>query len=504
MKAGVAILGLGASGDAAARLALSKGDDVYVSELRTDSATQERARGLRELGARVELGSHDLARIETAGVVVVSPGIPPDSPVLRHLDEGGWPWITEPEFAARFYQGSLIAITGTNGKTTTAALVAHLLNSGGLRAALGGNVGEELAPAASALALLDPPPEWYVLELSSFQLAGVQELTPDIGMVTSLAPDHLDRYPDLASYYADKKRLFLNANPESLWVLNGGMDAVRALPGQAPGRRCYFALDVSDTLPVREDGRAHPSDRDEPGGPSSVDSGERDPGSTPDAGAFLVGRELTLRLASGREVSVGQVDGLSLLGDHNVMNALAAALTASLAGVSVDSIGKGLASFKPLPHRMEPVLELDGVLWVNDSKATNVEAARSAVESLKRPGVVLLGGKDKGETFGSMVAPLANRARVVVLYGEAAVRLEGELKAEGTFPFTLLRVDGGFERAVSVAADRAQSGDVLLLSPACSSFDEFRDYRARGERFAELAHGRARARSQDSSSKERS
>lgn len=486
MRADVAILGLGASGNAAARLALHQGDDVYVSELRTDAPTQERARGLRELGARVELGSHDLARIETAHLVVVSPGIPPDAPALRHLEDRGRPWITEPEFAARFYKGSLIAITGTNGKTTTAALVAHLLNSGGLRAALGGNVGEELAPAASALALLDPPPQWYVLELSSFQLAGVEELAPDIGVVTSLAPDHLDRYPDLARYYADKARLFLNATPKSLWVLNGQVDAVRALPGQAPGRRCYFALDQSDTLPSPD---------------PDLDPGP-DPG--PDPGAFLKHRELVLRLGSGREVSVGRVDGLSLLGDHNALNALAASLTAALAGVPADSIRKGLASFRPLPHRMQPVLELEGVLWVNDSKATNVEAARSAVESLTRPGVVLLGGKDKGEAFGTMAAPLADRARVVVLYGEAAARLEVELKAEGPFPFILLRVDGGFDQAVAVAMDRAQSGDVLLLSPACSSFDEFRDYRARGERFTELAHARSAVLSRHSGTKETS
>jgi len=458
---GVAVLGLGASGDAAARLALQQGEKVYVSELRTDDETAARARGLRELGARVDLGAHDVARIAEAGVVVVSPGIPPDAPVLQSLRSRSVPWISEPEFAARFYQGALIAITGTNGKTTTAALTAHLLNSSGIHSALGGNVGGGLAPTASELALVDPPPRWFVLEMSSFQLADTREFRPDIGVVTTLAPDHLDRYPDTRSYYADKARLFQNAVYSSRWVLNGEMESVRALPGTAPGVRCYFARD-----PALVD----------PEGPA----------------AFLRDGILTLRPAlhpedREREEPLVPAESLSILGNHNVLNALAAALTARLAGASVSGIRTGLASFAPLPHRMEPVAEGGGVLWVNDSKGTNVEATRGALESLDRPLVVILGGKDKGEDFRSLAGPLRDRARAAILYGEAAGRLEGELRDEEGEELTLVRADQGFDQAVMEAASRAVEGDLILLSPACSSFDLFKDYRARGERFTELA-----------------
>lgn len=467
MSAGVAILGLGASGDAAARLALEKGEKVYVSDLQTDPGTLARAGELRALGAGVELGTHDVARIASAGVVVVSPGIPPTAPVLHELRARGVRTVTEPEFAARHYAGPLIAVTGTNGKTTTAALISHLLTAAGLRAALGGNVGTELAPAASALALMVPPPEWYVLELSSFQLAGIDALTPVIGVVTTLAPDHLDRYPSLEAYYADKARLFLNASPDSRWVLNAEVEAVRHLPGDAEGLRCWFAADP-EALPG--DGQDAPA-------------------------AFLRDGMLVLRGgASGipgpDEVLLHQ-DELAILGRPNTMNALAAALAARLAGASVEGIRNGLRSFRPLPHRMEPVADEGGVLWVNDSKATNVEAARGALESLDRSVVAILGGKDKGEAYGTLAGALQARARAVVLYGAAAPRMAEELVAAGLESQRMVRAPGGFDEAVTKARGLALPGDLVLLSPACSSFDAFPDYRARGARFAALARGEA-------------
>jgi UDP-N-acetylmuramoylalanine--D-glutamate ligase len=457
----VAVLGLGASGRAAARLALLKGATVHVSDLRTDADAAAHAATLRELGAHVELGTHDLARIAQAGVVVVSPGIPPDAPVLRALRERGTAWISEPEFAARFYQGPLIAVTGTNGKTTTAALAAHLMKAAGIDAALGGNVGEGLAPAASELALREPPPAWYVLEVSSFQLAETRDFAPDIGVVTTLAPDHLDRYPNTEAYYADKARLFRNGTAESRWILNGEVAAVRALPGNAPGTRYYFARDAGTVTD----------------------------GAVP--AAFVRDGALVLRVPPGEGVEEPLLPAadLPILGDHNVMNALAASLAARLAGASPEGIRTGLGSFRGLPHRMTVVAERGGILWIDDSKATNVEAARSAVEGSGRPLVVLLGGKDKGEDFRPLAPALEGRARLAVLYGEAAPRLEAELRESGGDRIPLVRVAEGFDRAVEAAEAAARPGDILLLSPACSSFDLFRDYRARGERFAELARG---------------
>jgi UDP-N-acetylmuramoylalanine--D-glutamate ligase len=477
MKPGVAILGLGASGAAAARLALHHGEDVHVSDLRTDAAADAAARELRKLGAHVELGHHDLARIQAAHTVIASPGIPPDAPVLRGLRDAGVPWIAEPEYAVRFLPGSLIAVTGTNGKTTTVLLVAHLLREAGIDARAAGNVGGGLAPAASALALEPEPPAWAVLEMSSFQLADTRAFAPDVGVVTNLAPDHLDRYPDLASYHADKARIFQNATSRSCWVLNGTQPQVRALPAAAPGHRLLFAVDPADTGPL---------------GP-----GERGLAAWVEDGILTLciprGTPLQGPPATGEAEPLLPLDALPLLGDHNVMNAAAAAVAARLAGAGPEALRRGLASFDPLPHRMEPVAEAGGVLWVNDSKATNVAAARTAVESLRRPVVLLLGGKDKGESFAPLAPALRGGVQVVLLYGAVAPRLEAELTEAlaGAPAPPVERVEGGLEGAVARARELARPGDVVLLSPATSSFDAFADYAERGARFRALAQAAA-------------
>lgn len=446
----VAVIGLGASGVAAARLALAMGGDVYVSDSSTDAAAAARGAQLRAAGAAVDVGRHDLGRVAGSGLVVVSPGIPTDAPVLRALAERGIRWISEPELAVRFYAGPLIAVTGTNGKTTTTLLIGHLLRQAGLRAAVGGNVGGGLAPAASELALLDEPPDWYVLEMSSFQLAAVDTFRSDIGVVTNLQPDHLDRYASVAEYYADKARLFDTADAASRWVLPAGDAQVAALAGDAPGARYFF------------------------GG---------DPGTA--THAFVQAGVLTLCLEGAAEQLVPASD-LPLIGRHNVDNALAASLTARLAGASASGIARGLRSARPLPHRLEPVADGGGVLWVNDSKATNVAATKSALASLDRPVVILLGGKDKGEPFAPLVAALSESARAVLAYGAVGPRIASEMRDSlGDTPLELMGSD--FEAVVSRAASLAKRGDIVLLSPACSSYDMFENYEQRGRRFAELA-----------------
>lgn len=442
----VSVLGLAASGMAVARLVLSKGGSVYASDIKCDPTTTARGDELRALGAEVQIGGHDLEKIAASETVVASPGIPADADVLRALRARGVGWISEPEFAFRFLRGSLIAVTGTNGKTTTAALTAHLLEEAGIHACLGGNIGDAFGPPASELAMSHPDSPWYVLELSSFQLAGVERMSPDIGVVTNLASDHLDRYPDEEAYHADKACLFKNAEPESRWVLQKA-DAVESLAGDAEGARYHF---------------------------SSVGDGDF-------LGAYVEGGVLTLNVGDGPEYLI-PVEALPLLGRHNVENALAAALAARLAGADAASLARGLRTAPSLPHRMERLGEVSGILWVNDSKATNVAAARTAIESLDGPLIVLLGGRDKGEDLAPLAGVLPGKAKLAILYGEAADRIAEAIGDR----VTVHHVDG-LESAVQFAADRAIPRDTILLSPACSSFDMFENYEARGDAFRSLA-----------------
>ena len=360
-------------------------------------------------------------------------------------------WISELELAFRFFQGPLIAVTGTNGKTTTSALTAHLLREGGLDVALGGNIGAGMGPAASELALRETPPDWYVVEASSFQLADIESFRPDIGVLTNLAPDHLDRYADVDAYYADKARLFENADDASRWVLNADDEPSLRLAGGVPGDRWLFSAAGKEV-----------------------------------EGATLRGGDLVLRVGSAEEPLLERAE-LPLLGTHNVANALAAAVASCLAGISSDRIAAGLRTATPLPHRLEPVAESGGVLWVNDSKATNVAAAVSAVTSFDRPLVVLLGGKDKGEDLSPLREALKGRARAVLAYGAAGGRIADQIGKE----LPVQRVEGAFESVTRLAADLALRGDVILLAPACSSFDMFRDYEERGRRFTALARAAA-------------
>jgi UDP-N-acetylmuramoylalanine--D-glutamate ligase len=455
----ISILGLGASGAAAARLALTNGGEVYVSDSQVEPSAAVGSAELRSMGARVELGGHDLERVAEADTVVVSPGIPPDTPVLQALRAAGRRWISEPEFAFRFLKGPLIAVTGTNGKTTASAMTAHLLRGSGFEVGLGGNIGAEFGPPASGLALMAPVPDWFVLEVSSFQLADIVNFSPTIGLVTNLAPDHLDRYPSMTAYYGDKKRLFENAGPESQWVLNGDSPAVEALAGDAVGRRFRFSTkDMADN--PDPPGRTH---------------------------AFLYEGDLTLRLPGGAMEVLLPEEELSTLGRHNTANALAASLVSRVAGGSAASISEGLRGFQPLPHRLELVGTAGGLRWVNDSKATNVAATVGALGSLEGPLVLMLGGKDKGEELEPLRRALHRGVRGVVVFGEVRDRMAAAL--EGSVALRV--VDGPFEDAVSEAKGLAEDGDILLLSPACSSFDMFPNYVARGGRFSALARGEA-------------
>lgn len=436
----VAVIGLGKSGTAATRLLVREGVRVYASDASPAPYAGAAAETLRSLpGVEVELGRHDAAKIRAAAGVVVSPGVPPDAPPLVAARAAGVPIVSELDLGFRGLSGvRCIAVTGTNGKTTTTALIAHLLAQAGLRAEAAGNIGRPLADVALAA----EPPQWLAVEVSSFQLHDSPHFAPEIGVLTNLAPDHLDRYPDVAAYYADKRLLFRNATDDSVWVVNGDDPAALELAANARGRRVRFSL-------------RGPSD-------GWYDAAER-----------------SLRLGGGELL---RRDALQLLGLHNVANALAAALAVQEAGIGPAAIAEGLRTFRPLPHRLEPVGEVNGVRWINDSKATNVASTVVAIEAMDRPFVLLLGGRHKGEPYTSLVPLLQPRCRLVVAYGEAGALVEHDLA--GRVP---LERGGDFDDVVARARRAARPGDAVLLSPACSSYDMFANYEERGATFRRLA-----------------
>lgn len=445
----IGVLGLARSGRGAASLALAAGAEVYASDAGDTPMLRETAEVVRSMGGRAEVGGHDLTELADCDLLVVSPGIPPTAPVLADPRVRGVPCISELEFAYGKLRSPVIAITGTNGKTTTTALVSHLLQAAGLDAPAAGNIGLAL----SEVALREGAPDWVVVEASSFQLGGTRNFAPRIGVLTNLAPDHLDRYPSVEAYYADKARLFANAGADSVWVLNGEDPAVLELAGTSPGRRYHFRV------------RSQPAHGEE-------------------GGYCAEGGELVLRLGGREERLIGSGE-LPLLGAHNRANALAAALAARLAGAELEAVRRGLKSFRALSHRLEPVVERHGVLWINDSKATNISSTRVAVEGMTRPTVLLLGGRHKGEPYTNLLDVMEGRVRAVVAYGEAGAQVEADLGVH----FPVERVTGSFEEVVSRAAALAHPGDAVLLSPACSSFDMFRDYEDRGDRFRALVRG---------------
>jgi UDP-N-acetylmuramoylalanine--D-glutamate ligase len=444
----VGVLGLARSGQAAARLALSTGSRVFASDAGDDDAVRSAAHEIRQLGGAAETGGHTIDRLAECDLLVVSPGIPPDAPALRDPRLADVPWTSELEFASRHLAAPVMAVTGTNGKTTVTLWAAHLLTEAGLDAVAAGNIGLPL----SEVALREPAPDWVVAEASSYQLGRVETFAPRIGVLTNLAPDHLDRYADVASYYADKAHLFDRAVPESTWVLNGEDADVLELAGDAPGRRLLFR--VSSPPAAQEEG------------------------------AWLdQERRLVLRMGGADEVLVRESE-LQLLGGHNCANALAAALAAHAVTGDVAALRSGLRSFPPLQHRLEPVGTVAGVLWVNDSKATNVASARVAVASMDRPVVLLLGGRHKGESYAALADVLVDRVKAVVAFGEAAGRIRSELSDA----VPVEEVTGPLSAVVGRAAALAVPGDAVVLAPACASFDMFRDYEDRGREFTRLVH----------------
>ncbi|MCC6928557.1 MAG: UDP-N-acetylmuramoyl-L-alanine--D-glutamate ligase [Gemmatimonadaceae bacterium] len=446
----VAVVGLGRSGSSATLLLRRLGAQVYASDAGTAPAVAVSRESLLAVGASVDVGRHDLPRIARASLVIASPGVPPTAPPLVAARSAGVPIISEVELALAAMPGlRYVAVTGTNGKSTVTALVAHLLRSVGVSVEAAGNIGTPL----SEVALRAAPPAWVALEVSSFQLHDTPSINPTVGVLTNLSPDHLDRYDSVEAYYADKALLFRHAHADSNWVVNADDPAAVAMARGIEGK--HFRFSAFGRL----------------------------------CDAFLGGKGKH-QLIVDDEILMTR-DQLPLLGSHNVANALAAVMAVMATDPAHESFDDrarmvaALESFRALPHRLEPVADREGVLWINDSKATNVASALVAIESMQRPTILLLGGRHKGEAYTSLLDAIARHCRMVLAFGEAAPIIEGDLAGRAA----VQRVDGSFANVMARAHELARSGDAVLLAPACSSFDMFRNYEERGRAFAAAARG---------------
>ncbi len=443
----ISVLGLARSGRAAAELLRRAGADVYASDAGTGDSVAHAAAALERLGVDVQSGGHDLSRIAASALVVASPGIPPDAPPLVAARAAGVPVVGELEAALHFLPHQrYVAITGTNGKTTTTAIAHKLLEGLGYDAVAAGNIGTPLAE----IALRDAQPDWIALETSSFQLHDTPSIAPTSGILTNLSANHLDRYDDVEGYYGDKARLFRNAAERSVWVSNADDPDVQRMVTGVRGAHLRFTT-----------------------GQGAADGYfDRSRVQLVVLGAPLIDRS-----------------DLVLLGDHNVANALAAAL----AVMGVDEahrtddararVADALRSFRALEHRIEPAGRYGDVEWINDSKSTNVASTLVALKGMQHPTVLLLGGRHKGEPYGALADELRRTVKLVVAYGEAASIVESDLA--GVVP--IAREASSFDAVLARARAAAAPGDAVLLSPACSSYDMFDNYEERGRAFKRIA-----------------
>jgi UDP-N-acetylmuramoylalanine--D-glutamate ligase len=430
------VVGLARSGRAAALALRARGERVVG----VDAGRPQRLEELAQAGVELHTGEDGVALLEDAGVVVKSPGVAREAPVVAGALARGLPVLGELELGWRLLENETIAVTGTNGKTTTVELIGHIHRQAGRPVAVAGNVGVALSGFAGEL----DSAATIVCEASSFQLQDTLAFAPEAAVLLNIAPDHLDRHHTLADYTAAKLRIFAWQSAQDVAVL-----PVDLLADDGP-----------------------------PGGARTVRFG-----AGPDATLARAGDRLRWRGELGEDVDLLGVSELSLRGEHNVDNAMAAAAVCLARGVDVEAVRAGLRTFAGVAHRLEEVGRRDGVLYVNDSKATNVASTLVALAAFAGAGVhLILGGQGKGQDFGALREPVAEHCRAVYLIGEDGPAIGGALAGIDV----AVSECGELERALAQAGAAAGPGEVVLLSPACASFDQFADYEARGERFREL------------------
>ena len=449
----VLVVGAGKSGIAAARFLLGRGAKVTVSDSRSAAALAGELPAMMDAGIMVESGGHGLLTFRRQDLIVISPGVPLETPEVARVRALGMPVIGELELASRFLDGQTIAITGSNGKTTTTTLVGEMLKRAGLATLVGGNIG---TPVIDLIAL-STGATWNVLEVSSFQLETVETFRPRIAAVLNITPDHLDRHKSFERYAAAKARITERQDAEDFLVLNGEdkasqmVAAHRFAEGGVEWRTRAQIFWFSSRRPIKQ-------------------------------GAFLHGGSIAYVGREGAKAEpVMPVAEISLRGAHNVENVLAAVTIARLAGVDAPMIREAVREFRAVEHRLELIRLRDGVEFYNDSKATNVDAAMKAVASFPGGVHLILGGKDKDSDYGVMAPLLRERVRVVYTIGSAAEKIRAALG--GVVKMVEAET---MERAVAQASQAATAGDVVLLAPACSSFDQFENYEHRGRVFRQL------------------
>jgi UDP-N-acetylmuramoylalanine--D-glutamate ligase len=457
------VVGLARSGLAAARALRARGERAIGVDAGTPDGLQE----LRDAGVELYLREGGVALLERVGAVIKSPGVPREAPVIAKALARGMPVLGELELGWRLLSNEVIAVTGTNGKTTSVELIGHIHREAGLAVAVAGNVGAALSGFAGRI----DPDVTVVCEASSFQLQDTEAFAPEAAVLLNIAPDHLDRHGTMEAYAQAKLQIFARQSPEDIAVVPAKLSLdFDPPPNLAVDHPSTFSSNPPANLAV--DPRLGVARRVRFGDDPAADLCERD--------GRLWWREGD---DDGDPLPLLAVGELRLRGRHNVQNAMAAAAVCLARGVDVDAVRAGLRTFAGVAHRLEEVARRDGVVYVNDSKATNVASALVALDSFP-DGVVhlILGGQAKGQDFSALRDPVERGCRAVYLIGEDAPSIAAAL-AGANVP---VRECGDLEHALKAAAEAARAGEVILLSPACASFDQFADYEARGERFREL------------------
>jgi UDP-N-acetylmuramoylalanine--D-glutamate ligase len=436
----VLVVGLARTGVATALFCAARGALVTATESRTEAEIGESVTKLRNAGVTVELGGHQETTFLHQALIVPSPGVPAEFPLLVAARANGVAVWSEIELAYRFLQGTLIGITGSNGKTTTTALVEHILRTAGFPTVLAGNIGTPLIACVE-----DTKSNTItVVELSSFQLELIETFRPNISVFLNLTPDHLDRHRSMKTYGAAKARIFENQTEEDAAILNADDPA---LTPYAPARPRGFWFSRKQHVTQ---------------------------------GAQLHGDDIVFR-HDGAEETILTRGEIPLVGAHNLENVLAAVVATRLAGATAPAVAEGIRSFNGVEHRLEFVAEINGVRYFNDSKATNVDATLKALDAFPGHILIILGGKDKGSDYAVLQKPLREKAILALLIGAGAEKIERQIQGSVT-----IERAGTLEHAVETASRKARRGDVVLLAPACASFDQFENFEHRGRIFKDL------------------